>query len=162
MARTPQRVDIDNASITPRDGYLEILEKIKKEGLCPFCEENLVKYHPNPIIFKNSHWLVTNNSWPYEGSKHHFLLIARKHIENAEKASPDTWKDLGSAFKKLVKKYDLKGAALFMRTGDTSLTGASVQHLHAQVLVGSTRTATSEPILAVVGFSSKKKSPPSR
>ncbi len=151
-----KKVDIENSVIAKRAGYTEILKKIQREGLCPFCEENVIKYHPNPILFKNSHWIVTTNAWPYEGSKHHFLLISRKHIESAAEATPESWKSLGTAFKKICRDQKLTGESLFMRSGDSRMTGASVSHLHAQIVAGSVRNKNSAPILALMGFNNKK------
>ncbi len=155
MPRKPQ-VDIANSTVAPRAGYTDTLQKITDEGICPFCEKNLLRHHSKPILFKNKAWIVTKNAWPYEGSKHHFLLISRTHIEDAKDMSPDEWKMLGSAYRKLSKDYKLKGATLFMRTGDTRYTSASVKHLHAQVISGSARTEKSSLITALVGFGSKK------
>jgi diadenosine tetraphosphate (Ap4A) HIT family hydrolase len=149
-------VDASNAGITPRAGYGEVLATIIKEGRCPFCEENLSAHHTEPVLFRNKSWIVTKNAWPYEGSKHHFLLIAREHVENADKASLETWKDLGSAYRKLCKTYALPGATLLMRSGNTRYTGASVQHLHAQVIAGFPRKTDSKPITALAGFQHKK------
>jgi diadenosine tetraphosphate (Ap4A) HIT family hydrolase len=74
------------------------------------------------------------------------------HIENAADVKPEVWKSLGAAYKRLTKEYKLSGATLFMRSGNTKITGASVQHLHAQVIVGSVRKTDSKPIAATVGF----------
>lgn len=150
------QVDIQNALVAPRPGYADVLEQITEEGMCPFCEENVKKHHKNPILFKNKEWIVTKNAWPYEGSKYHFLLIARTHIEDAKDASPEVWKFLGAAYKKLCKEYKIKGATLFMRSGDTRYTSASVKHLHAQVISGSPRTEESSLITALIGFGPKK------
>jgi ATP adenylyltransferase len=155
MAKKSQ-VDIENSNVVPRTGYTDTLVTITKEGICPFCEENLTRHHSKPILFKNKEWIVTKNAWPYEGTKHHFLLISRTHIEDAKDASPDTWEFLGAAYKRLCKDYKLKGATLFMRSGDTRYTSASVKHLHAQVISGSARTEGSSIITALVGFGPKK------
>lgn len=154
MPKKPQ-VDVRNAGVLPRAGYSDTLTKITEEGICPFCEENLLRHHSKPILFKNKEWIVTKNAWPYEGSKYHFLLVSRKHIEDAKDASAGTWKLLGSAYKKLCKDYKLKGSTLFMRSGDTRYTSASVKHLHAQVISGSARTEESSLITALVGFGKK-------
>ena len=155
MARKAQ-VDVRNANVLPRAGYSDTLTKITEEGICPFCETNLLRHHSKPILFKNKEWIATKNAWPYEGSRHHFLLISRRHIEDANDASPDMWKFLGAAYKKLCTEYKLKGSTLFMRSGDTRYTSASVRHLHAQIISGSARTDKSSLITALVGFGSKK------
>lgn len=153
-----KKVDIENALIVSRSEYSKALHKIHKNDECPFCGKNLFKQHREPIIFEGAHWLVTNNNWPYAGTKHHFLLIHKKHVEKAEDVTPKAWAELQTLYKKLCKKYKLAGATFFMRSGDTRLTGATVAHLHAQVVVGVRKTAGAEPIQPVAGFKKKKSS----
>lgn len=151
-----KQVDIDNAHVVKRGNYSSVLSKIISEGMCPFCSNNLLKHHTKPILFTTKHWIATHNAWPYVGARKHFLLIAKKHVEKAEDAQPEVWKDLGSVYRKLCKNYKLMGAALVMRSGNTKITGASVRHLHAQVVMGSPRTSQSKNITALVGFYSEK------
>ncbi|MBI2409984.1 HIT domain-containing protein [Candidatus Kaiserbacteria bacterium] len=146
------RVDTKNALIVKREEYVNALEAILAGGFCPFCEKHLFKHHRRPLIFKGRYWLVTENSWPYEGARLHFLFIARPHIEATEKISTVMWGELQSLYRKLVKKYQLSGATLVIRSGDTRFTGASVNHLHGHVVVGTARTKKTEPIRALIGF----------
>ena len=57
-----------------------------------------------------------------------------------------------SAYKKLCKLYKIQGATLVMRSGSTEYTGATVRHLHAQIIVGQKRKETYVPITAVAGY----------
>jgi ATP adenylyltransferase len=147
-----RRVDVQNANTRARSDYARALAKIDESGICPFCEEHLPKHHGKSILFSNSHWIVTENAWPYEGVRHQFVLIAREHIESAEMLPPEAWEALGSAYRRLVADYRLKGATLLLRTGMTEFTGASVAHLHAQLISGGPRRADSELLRALVGF----------
>jgi len=147
-----KQVDIKNAGVIKRDEYVKVLEKIIEEGGCPFCEGNLMRHHREPILSKGKHWLVTKNAWPYEGAKHHFLLISNTHIESIEDASPDVWSELHEHWNKLQNKFQLEGATLFIRSGDTKMTGASVCHLHAQIVAGKPRGDDSSAITALIGF----------
>jgi len=152
------KVNLRNASIAKRSNYAAVIKKIDGMEMCPFCEENILIHHPKPLLFKNAHWIATENAWPYSGAKRHFLLICRDHVDRAEEATPQVWSDLQIAYKKLVKKYRLSGSTLFIRSGNTNYTGATVQHLHAQVITGAARKKDSNPILAIVGFQTKKNS----
>ncbi len=152
MSLKEQRVDAKNAEIIRRSDYLNTLNAIIAEGFCPFCEEHLFKHHRRPIIFRNKHWLVTENSWPYKGSRYHFLFIVRTHIEKSESMSPPMWADFHKLYRKIVRRYKLSGATLMMRSGDMKLTGATVGHLHAQLIVGISRTKKTKPIKALVAF----------
>ncbi len=145
-------VDVANAQIAARHSYTSTLQDIQTEGFCPFCDNNLTKHHKKPILRRNTHWIVTTNAWPYEGSRYHFLFISREHIDSIEKLSPATWADLQKQLTFLRKKYDFKGGSLIIRSGETKLTGASVTHLHGHFIVGSKRTLASSEIRAVIGF----------
>ncbi len=145
-------VDVESARAAKRDDYSGVLETIRAGGFCPFCEEHLFKHHRKPLLFKTKRWLVTENAWPYEGTKYHFLFIARPHVEEVADGPADLLKDLQVAYAKLRKRYDFKGATLAMRTGDSAYTGATVRHLHAQLIVGTKRTKASTPITVVAGY----------
>ena len=151
-----RHVNVKNAEIVRRSDYRAVLETITAEGECPFCEERLGRHHRSPILFKTKYWMATTNAWPYEGSRHHFLLIARAHIERAEALAADAWKDLGAAYRKLVREHSITGATLFMRSGRTDMTGATVAHLHAQIVTGVPHGAETETITALIGFKKKK------
>ena len=86
-----RRVDVQNASTRARGEYAQALAKIEEAGICPFCEEHLPKHHGKPILFRNAHWIVTENAWPYEGTRHQFVLIARDHIESADVLPSEAW-----------------------------------------------------------------------
>lgn len=152
MATKKQRVDTTNANIVKRAEYASTLDAIIAEGFCPFCEKHFFKHHRKPIIFSNKQWFVTENSWPYEGVTHHFLFVTRSHVEKAENLSPAAWTDLQKLHKKIVQRYTLKGATFMMRSGDTKFTGATVNHLHAHLVVGKARTKNTKRIEALIGF----------
>ena len=149
-------VDVQNAMTRARGDYAQTLAKIEADGVCPFCEAHLPKHHKNPILFRNAHWIVTENAWPYDGTRHQFVIINRDHIESAAELPSGGWETLGSAYRRLVEEYRLEGATLLLRSGMTDFTGASVAHLHAQLISGGRREADSELIRALVGFKAKQ------
>lgn len=146
-----KQVDIGNALVVPRGDYSQTLEAIIAGGFCPFCEEHLFRHH-HKLVHCYDHWLVTENSWPYEGSRFHFLFIARTHVEKTEDLSSEAWAQLHELYRQLVKKERLEGATLFIRSGNMRITGASVNHLHAHLVVGSPRTEGAKPMTALIGF----------
>jgi diadenosine tetraphosphate (Ap4A) HIT family hydrolase len=152
MSQKRQAVDVGNAGIVPREDYEHVLRTIIAKGFCPFCEEHLFKHHRNPLEHKTRHWLVTKNSWPYEGSRYHFLFITRAHIEVTEDVPSVVWSDLQKLYEKVIRENNIKGATLMIRSGDTRYTGASVNHLHAHLVSGNVRTKKTKPIKALVGF----------
>jgi diadenosine tetraphosphate (Ap4A) HIT family hydrolase len=105
-----------------------------------------------PVLHQNDSWLVTMNSWPYTGSRLHFLLIARKHVERIQDLSPEARAGFFDAFDWISVNKEFSGGSFIWRTGSTDMTGASVSHLHAQFIVGEEREEGSEKILGLVGF----------
>lgn len=152
MSPRKQQVDTKNATVARRGDYSDTLKKIVAGGFCPFCEEHVLKHHRHPILHRSKYWLVTKNAWPYEGSRFHFLFIARSHMEAIEDMSPSMWTELQKLYLKLVRKHTLGGATLLIRSGDTKITGGSVNHLHAHIVVGTSRNKNSKTIQALVGF----------
>ena len=152
MAWKKQRVDVKNATIVKRNEYVRILNDIMAAGFCPFCEKHLFKHHRRPITYKGRYWIVTENSWPYSGSRHHFLFVTRAHIESIENLSTPAWTELQRLYRTLMKDKKMKGATLMIRSGDTKITGASVRHLHAHIIAGTPRTKRAKPIRALVSF----------
>jgi len=72
-------VNIDNTKRPEGAGkYGNVISQIQKDGVCPFCPEQLKNYHKNPIIEETESWLVTNNMYPYKNAKHHILFIHKK------------------------------------------------------------------------------------
>src|SRR3989338_11114151 len=106
--------------------YRNVIDEIKKDGVCPFCPENLSRYHKNLILNDGKYWIITDNMYPYKGAKHHILLIHKKHIENVTDIAEDAWTELFDLIRSETKKRNIKGGTFYMRFGDTAYTGASV------------------------------------
>lgn len=153
-------VNIDNAHRPDRpdgtDGkaikiYGKVIDKIKEDGVCPFCPENLSKYHKGPILKEGVYWLLTKNMYPYEGAKHHILIIHKKHIEKFNEIIPTAWDEAKSLIEFFAKKENIFGGTFMMRFGDTAHTGASVSHLHAHLISPDMENKKRKPIIARVG-----------
>ena len=129
-------VDLNHAR---NDRQREIMEKIAKDGVCPFCPENLLKYHSKPIIKETDWWFLTENMNPYEGARVHLLLIYKKHVELPNDVSPEGLKDLFGLIDWAIKKFKIAGGALLIRFGETGYAGGSVNHLHVHLIAGSAK-----------------------
>ena len=114
--------------------YKATLEKIIKTNKCPFCPDNF-KYHKKPILKTYLGWQATANSWPYPGTKHHFIFICQKHKTNFSHLTDQDFKAIRTLFNWVIKKYKIKGGALTLRFGDQNYTGATVSHLHFHLIV---------------------------
>jgi len=126
--------------------YKKVLEKINEEGFCPFCEKNFTKHHPKKIHFKTKYWIVTDNGWPYKGTKKHLLMVYRpSHICHLEDLSNEAVLDKFEIEKKLCKKYKIKGGSILMRFGSSHETGASVEHLHFHIITPNKKSKDYDP-----------------
>jgi ATP adenylyltransferase len=144
-------VNQDNTKHRPDATYGKVIDQIKQDGVCPFCPENLTKYHKNPILKEGKFWLVTNNMYPYDGAKYHALLIHKIHIVSLADMSLEAWDELKTLMDWFVEENKIPGGALLMRFGDTRYTGASVTHLHANFVSPDGENKDRKPILARVG-----------
>lgn len=125
-------IDIDNARL---DEQKQVMSEIREADHCPFCEENLRKYHKEPILKETEHWLLTKNQWPYRFTKHHLMAIYREHITDLENIKPEAGQELIELFQWAVKEFNMPGGGWAMRFGDTDYSAGTVAHLHAQCLV---------------------------
>lgn len=112
----------------------EALERIVTRGECPFCEGNLAKEHHKPILHDNGRWLVTENQWPYSGTRRHLLLILKRHAQHADDLTPEEQVSLFDAVGWANREFRIEAAGLVMRYGDTSRAGSTVTHLHAHIV----------------------------
>lgn len=134
-------MDADLNLVNPRnsrtDRQRQTMEEILKQGICPFCPENLLRFHGRLILKQTRHWVLTENQWPYENTRVHLLAIYRtRHIESIGEMEPRAGRELIRLAKWVEQSYGLPGGALAlgMRFGDTETSGATVRHLHAQIL----------------------------
>jgi len=144
-------VNLGNTSHRPDGKYKGVISRIQEDGVCPFCPEHLSAYHKNPILKEGEFWLLTENMYPYEGAKYHILLIHKEHVETLEEVSEAAWMELKNLMDAFAKENDIPGGTLVMRFGDTACTGASVSHLHANLVSADGEDPDRDPILARVG-----------
>ena len=145
-------VDHDNTKQRADSGaYGKVIEKIRKDGVCPFCPEHFAVYHKNPTLMDGTHWLLTKNMYPYEGAKHHVLVLHKKHIESFAEVTPEAWTELRTLIAAFLKQENIPGGTFFMRFGETAYTGASVRHLHANLVSPDGENKDRKPIIARIG-----------
>lgn len=144
-------VNFRNTKHRPDGKYGKVISHIRKAGVCPFCPAHLSRYHRNPILANGKYWLLTDNMYPYRGAKHHVLIVHKRHIESFARVSPGAWAELRKLIAALLKKRKIRGGTFLMRFGDTARTGASVSHLHANLIASGAAGKRRKPILARVG-----------
>src|SRR3989344_2622350 len=114
----------------------KVMAQILADGVCPFCRENLEKYHKNPILKEGKFWLLTDNQWPYEKIKHQMLAINKPHIEHLSEMNPEAGKELIEMFAEETKKRKIDGGGVAIRFGRSNdgNYGSSVLHIHAHLI----------------------------
>ena len=147
----PQKDAFVNVSNSRPGTYEEVIRQIEKDKVCPFCPDQLKKYHKNPILAETPRWIVTTNMYPYKGAKTHALFIHKEHIVGLQELSADAWKEFHELIAQFISERKIPGGTALMRFGDTKYTGASVNHLHAHLISSDPDQKDYAPVLARVG-----------
>lgn len=114
-----------------------VMKEIQQNGHCPFCTENLEKYHKNPILKEGKYWLLTDNQWPYAKIKHQLLAIHKTHIEHINELDPEAAAELITLFKEISIARNIKGGGVIIRFGsnpEKGNYGSTVLHIHAHMI----------------------------
>jgi ATP adenylyltransferase len=130
-----------------------LMAKIESDGVCPFCSENFKKYHPKPVLKETDYWFVTENMSPYEGTSHHFIFVYKPaHIIKPEDILPLAAQNLFELITFVTETFSITGGSFFMRMGNMEWNGSSVEHLHAQFIVGKKKDDSAEAIRVKLGW----------
>lgn len=130
-----------------------LMAQIEADGVCPFCAEHFRTYHPKPILMETEYWFVTENMSPYEGTSHHFIFVYKPaHTSSPKDISPLGAQDLFALISSLTDTYHIDGGSFFMRFGDMAWNGSSVEHLHAQLIVGKKKDTNAEALRVKLGW----------
>lgn len=122
---------------TRREDQKKVMEEIADQKHCPFCAENLAKYHKKPILKDGKYWILTDNQWPYEKVKHQLLAIYKTHIEHIKDMDPAAGAELMEMFKEEAVKRNMPGGGIMIRFGSNPEKGSygnSVLHIHAHLV----------------------------
>jgi len=120
-----------------REDQRKVMEKIKEQGHCPFCRENLETYHKAPILKEGKFWVLTDNQWPYNKIKHQLLAVYKTHIEHISEMDPEAGSELMQMFAGEAKKRKIPGGGIAIRFGsnpELGNYGSTVLHLHAHLI----------------------------
>ncbi len=136
LQQAKQKNRFINTKVIRREDQRQVMQEIEKAGHCPFCRENLAKYHKNPILKEGKYWLLTDNQWPYEKVKHQMLAIYKEHVEHLKDIHPDAGSELFQMFAEASRERNMEGGGLAMRFGSSvhGNFGSSVLHIHAHLV----------------------------
>jgi len=141
-------VDLDNARL---DEQLQVMQEIIGADHCPFCLENLQKYHKQPILKDGQFWILTKNQWPYEHTKVHLLAIYKEHAVDLSELKPEAGTELLEMMQWAQTEYQVPGGAMAMRFGDTDYSAGTVAHMHVQFIMPDLESPGYEPVRIKVG-----------
>lgn len=134
MSESRKYINLENARL---DEQRQVMEEIADNDECPFCPENLSKYHKQEILRKGAHWILTHNQWPYEHTDLHLLAIATYHAVDLSQLRKGSFDELQEHFAWASEEYQVAAGGIAMRFGDVTQTGATVDHLHGHFIVPS-------------------------
>ncbi len=117
------------------DDQRVVMQQIIDDGVCPFDEDYLETYHTLPILRRGEFWTLTPNRWPYEYTRVHLLAIARRHAESLDELPEGAGEELFDHVRWAMQEYDIEFGGLALRFGNVQHNGASVNHLHAHIIV---------------------------
>ena len=144
-------VNVANTDNHKGSNYDKVIKDIAEKKVCPFCPEQLKNFHKNPILSEGNFWLATDNMYPYKGAKTQILFIHKAHITSISEITEKAWAELRELINKMVSERKVPGGTFMMRFGDTRFTGATVTHLHAQIISSGPGEPGTEPIITRVG-----------
>ena len=141
-------VNLDNARL---DEQRRVMEDIAGNQVCPFCPEYLEQYHKQEILKKGTYWVLTKNQWPYDNTDVHLLAIATYHAEILSDLRKGSFDELQSLMVWAEKEFKIKSGGIAMRFGSISKNGATVNHLHAHLIVPSVNKPNDKKVKFKIG-----------
>jgi dihydrofolate reductase len=114
--------------------YLADLVALNTLGECPFCPGGKT-HQTQGIIFENEAWWVTHNTHPLTHSELSLVLVPKRHVIFAHELHADEVAYERLMLQEIEKMFGLEGWARTVCEGEPMRTGATVRHLHYQLLV---------------------------
>ncbi len=133
-------LDLENARYSDQ---AQIMQNWLDAGASPFLPEN-IDQTAQPIIKQGEHWYIIANRWPYQNTRHHYLIISNQYWTSPDQITPPAQLELFEMFAWLrhhlatflgPRAAGSPGGALALRFGDTNYSGGTVDHLHWQYIV---------------------------
>jgi ATP adenylyltransferase len=119
--------DADAARSEEQRRYMADLDA---RGICVFCPEHVLQYHPEPVERSGEHWYVTKNGFPYVGTVAHYLIVPHLHVASFDELPDEAGAELWEMKRWLKERLQPLATATVERSGDMRLNGGSVAHMH--------------------------------
>lgn len=128
------------------DDQRQQMVDLESRGVCLFCPNGLAADTDQRIALSTDHWNVTENEFPYSGTRLHLLLVPKMHVSDLlhldERARADMWTALDS----IRRHFSLTFYGLGARNGDPRYTGGTIAHVHMHVIVGDVDDENHHPV----------------
>jgi diadenosine tetraphosphate (Ap4A) HIT family hydrolase len=108
------------------DAQRERMEALERDRICVFC----VEHQEQEIVHRGSHWYVTLNRYPYEGTTAHWLIVPFAHVRAFDELPDEAGAELWAIKRRLKDQSGAIATATVERSGDMRFNGGSVAHLH--------------------------------
>jgi len=133
VRKSAMLVDPRNAR-TPE--YVAELLKIQRSRKCPFCPDGkTLTAGEDEIIAQNNFWYAIRTHTPVKGAEHHWVIISKTHLTSLQEVAGAYWSEMERLLRGLQRMHEVTGGALFVREGDTEVSGATVRHIHFNYVV---------------------------
>jgi ATP adenylyltransferase len=106
------------------------MQDLAAAGVCVFCPEHFAAYHREPVELSGEHWYVTENDYPYPGTRAHYLIVPHLHVSAFEELPDAAGAELWALKRQLKARLEPLAVATVERSGDMRYNGGSVAHLH--------------------------------
>lgn len=140
--------DINNARSKKQ---AEDMRDLENANACLFCPEGL-SLKDKRVFHRGTHWYVTPNDFPYPGTTVHVMIVPNRHVIGFCDLTNEELLEFPAMIAWVNEEFDIKGAGLFCRYGDTTYTGATIHHFHIHITQGHQKTDGAEPVFALVGY----------
>ncbi|NUO97510.1 MAG: HIT domain-containing protein [Nonomuraea sp.] len=120
------------------------MDRLDRAGVCLFCPEHLARER---VLSRTTWWSVTENAYPYAGTRLHLLLIPTVHAAELLHLPEPARADLWTALEWVRGRHALDFYGLGLRSGNCAYTGGTIEHLHLHVIVGDVADPGHEPVL---------------
>jgi ATP adenylyltransferase len=110
------------------------MEALEAGGVCLFCRERLPEHERQPLELSGTHWYVTKNDFPYEGTTAHYLIVSQRHVTSFEELPDEAGAELWAIKRELKGRLEPVSLATVERSGNMLYNGASIAHLHVHLV----------------------------
>ena len=87
-------------------------------GKCPFCK---LDPNYNKVILENAHWYLWQSSSPEKHTKHHFIIVPKRHITGTSELSEREVLSLFIIMNAIKRKHGITSCGILIRDGDARI-----------------------------------------